>query len=189
MAKGIGIALAALALAVLLAGGPRELLRAGGDGDGGCPGSTDAPTKATVEAATRATLCLLNRERRAHGLRRLRPEPHLDIAAVRHSEDMGARDFFAHESPDGTTPTDRIAAASFRVRGRITGENLAWGSGPESTPRRIVESWMDSAGHRENILRRRFTRIGIGITFDAPEDARGTAGVYTTTFAGPATRR
>lgn len=164
--------------------------RPDGDGDG----RPDAPTRGCahareepgddVRAAERATLCLLNAERRRRGLRPLRPDPRLRVAAVRHSRDMVARRFLEHVNPDGVGHADRIARAGYALGATsVSGENLASGEREASTPAVIVDGWMHSPGHRRNILRRQFSEIGIGIVPRWAE-GRGAGGTYTTTFGG-----
>jgi uncharacterized protein YkwD len=151
----------------------------------GCPGSSDPPTEANLHPTRTAILCLLNRERAGHGLASLRRNSTLELASQRHSDDMAVRDFFAHETPDGVDPGARMAAAGYPVDAVMTGENLAWGSGPKATPVRIVQGWMNSPGHRENILRPQYTEVGVGVAHEAPEVAvEGPVGVYTTDFGG-----
>jgi uncharacterized protein YkwD len=151
----------------------------------GCPGSSDLPTQANLRSTRTAILCLLNRERADHGLAPLRRSPALELASQRHSDDMAIRNFFAHETPDGIDPGARMAAAGYPVAATTTGENLAWGSGPESTPVRIVQGWMKSPGHRENILRPVYAEVGVGVAYEAPKVAvDGPVGVYTTDFGG-----
>jgi uncharacterized protein YkwD len=69
-----------------------------------------------------------------------------------------ARDFYAHTSPEGSRPWDRAAAAGSAHR--AVGENIACG---QRSPAEVVRGWMDSPGHRANILKRDFTHIGIGL--------------------------
>ena len=134
----------------------------------GCPGARGAPDE-------RATLCLLNAEREQEGLRPLRSDGVLARAARRHAEDMAERGYFAHESPGGTGPHERIRRAGYRDA-RLTGENLAQGEREAGAPSSIVDGWMHSPGHRANVLRRRFEEIGIGIAQD------GDMAIYVTTF-------
>ena len=151
----------------------------------GCPGSSDVPTEANLRPTRTAILCLLNRERADHGLASLRRSATLELASQRHSDDMALRNFFAHETPDGVDPGARMAAAGYPVGATTTGENLAWGSGPEATPVRIVQGLMNSPGHRANILRPEFTEVGVGVAHEAPQvTAKGPVGVYTTDFGG-----
>lgn len=145
------------------------------------PGSPEpeGPTRgcagARSEPAAAATLCLLNAERARHGLRPLREDGRLARAARRHARDMAERGYFAHESPEGTGPHDRILRAGYRSP-RLTGENLARGEAEAGAPSTIVDGWMHSPGHRENILRRGFEEIGIGIVVEDDE------AFYATTF-------
>lgn len=100
---------------------------------------------------------LVNRERRAAGLKPLAPDPELTEVARRHSADMFARGYFAHNTPEGRSPFDRIRAAG--VSFRTAGENLALAP----TLPVAHNGLMNSPGHRENILRPEFGRVGIGI--------------------------
>jgi uncharacterized protein YkwD len=133
-------------------------------------------------------VCLLNYERGRHGLAPLAKVATLDLASQRHSDDMVARRYFEHVTPDGVRPEARIVAAGFAAGpGRITGENIAWGKGHAGTPAEIVNAWMNSPGHRANILRAGFTGVGVGLTVGAaPVRGRSRPGsaTYTTDFGG-----
>ncbi len=100
---------------------------------------------------------LVNEERRAAGLAPLAPDPELVEVARRHSADMWARGYFAHVTPEGNSPFDRIREAD--VRFLTAGENLALAP----TVRIAHVGLMNSPGHRANILRSQFGRVGIGI--------------------------
>ena len=89
---------------------------------------------------------------RAHGV--------LRTAARRHSDDMAARGFFDHTNPDGRSPADRAIAAGYQ--GGFVGENIAGG---QTTPRQVVQEWMDSPGHCLNIMDPRYTALGVGYVF------------------------
>ena len=155
----------------------------------GCAGSRDMPTESNAAQTRRALLCLLNARRTEAGLRPLDVSPVLGRAARAHSEDMGARRFFAHDTPDGVEPAARIAAAGYPRTGVTVGENLAWGEETAGSPAEIVEGWMDSPGHRANILRREFREIGIGLAYEPPQPVAGRVAVYTTNFGGRLPRR
>ncbi len=139
----------------------------------------DGPTRGCEDARGRPaagpTLCLLNAERARRDLRPLTVDVALSRAAERHARDMARRDFFAHESPEGTTPHQRILLAGDE-RPRMTGENLAFGEREAAAPAASVDGWMHSPGHRRNILRAGFAEIGIGIA------TRGDRTYYATTF-------
>jgi uncharacterized protein YkwD len=116
---------------------------------------------------------LTNRERAGAGLPALAADPHLTTAAQAHSADMVARAFYSHTSPEGNQPWDRAAAAgSLR---RSIGENIACG---QRSPAEVVAGWMNSPGHRANILKPDFTHIGIGFAGGGP------AGTYWTQLFG-----
>ncbi|HKR15231.1 MAG TPA: CvpA family protein [Pyrinomonadaceae bacterium] len=102
-------------------------------------------------------LDLVNSERVANGLQPLAPDPELTEVARKHSADMFARGYFAHDTPEGLTPFDRMQQAN--VRFLIAGENLALA--PTVTVAHT--GLMNSPGHRANILRPQFGRVGIGI--------------------------
>ncbi|WP_405577004.1 CAP domain-containing protein [Streptomyces sp. NBC_01092] len=116
---------------------------------------------------------LTNRERARAGLHPLAVDAALTTAAQAYSADMAARAFYSHTSPEGTQPWDRAAAAGSRMR--TIGENIACG---QRSPAEVVEGWMNSPGHRANILKRDFTHIGIGFAGGGP------AGTYWTQLFG-----
>jgi uncharacterized protein YkwD len=97
-------------------------------------------------------------ERRRAGRQPLTVDSRLEAAAQRHADDMLARSYFAHRDPDGKTVRERAREAGFDWS--AIGENIAEG---QQSVKEVVESWMRSAGHRENILDRRYTRTGVGL--------------------------
>ena len=130
-----------------------------------------------LPTARAATLCLLNRERAAHGRRALRASDKLSRAAQGHAADMVDRRYFAHGNFGA-----RIARTGWgRHRRTYTiGENLGYATAGGATPRAIVAAWMQSPGHRANILQRRFHAIGIGIASGTPGGDAGAT--YSTDF-------
>jgi hypothetical protein len=96
---------------------------------------------------------------------------------------MVGENFFAHESPDGSTLESRLTAARYIAPDGdwFVGENLAWGQGNLATARSIAIAWMNSPGHRHNILEPEFTEVGIGIVPGTPGDPSWGA-TYTTDF-------
>src|SRR5918999_4092295 len=135
-----------------------------------CANASAVPTTVSMAAIRSSTLCLLNAERRRRGLRPLRRDRRLARAARRHARDMDARNYFNHTSRSGASFVDRIRRAGYLrgARGWSVGENLAWGTGGLGTPQAIVRAWMNSPGHRDNILNGRFREIGVGISPGAP---------------------
>ena len=102
-------------------------------------------------------LDLVNAERFANGLQPLVLDPELTEVARRHSADMFARGYFAHDTPEGLTPFDRMKEA--KVNFLTAGENLALAPTLSIAHRGL----MNSPGHRANILRPQFGRVGIGV--------------------------
>jgi uncharacterized protein YkwD len=102
-------------------------------------------------------LDLVNQERVAAGLKPLAADPELTEVARRHSADMFARGYFAHDTPEGLTPFDRMREAD--VRFSTAGENLALAP----TIPVAHTGLMNSPGHRANIMRPEFGRLGIGV--------------------------
>lgn len=102
-------------------------------------------------------LAMVNRERESKGLKPLQHDPELVIVARAHSADMFKRGYFAHNTPEGKTPFDRMKEAN--VQFTNGGENLALAQTLEMAHRNL----MNSPGHRANILDPAFGRLGIGV--------------------------
>jgi uncharacterized protein YkwD len=150
-----------------------------------CPGANDVPTAATAAAAQASTLCLVNNERIEQGLAPLADNARLDAAAAAHSADMAASHYFSHDSPAGSTVVSRITQSGYLTGapGWSIGENIAWGTGALATPDAIVRAWMNSPGHRANILRPDFADVGTGVTAAAPPAGlSGPGATYTQDF-------
>jgi len=149
-----------------------------------CAGANADPVEIDRDAIARSTVCLLNEERTGRGLGDLRLNPRLSEAARSHSSDMVAKRYFDHVSKGGKDVVDRLTRTGYLgdARSWIVGENLAWGSGGRSTPREIVKAWMNSSGHRQNILTGRFREIGIGVVIGTPANGAPQGATYTTTF-------
>jgi uncharacterized protein YkwD len=155
-----------------------------GDARGGCAGAGLMPSRGNLGQVAAATLCLLNAERGSRGLRSLRANGLLARAARAHAQDMAAHAFFSHASQSGTTAEGRIRRTGYIRGGRswTVGENIAWGTGQRATPREIVQAWMQSPGHRANILRGAFREIGVGIAVGAPVRSGAAGATYNTDF-------
>jgi uncharacterized protein YkwD len=159
----------------------------------GAPATAAAACKAAAapayavanKVARKATLCLLNSERSKHGLSKLPESKDLRKAAKQHTRTMIQKRCFSHTCPGEGDLTARV-----RARGYLScncswtlGENIGYGFGSKSTPRSMVEAWMDSSGHRHNILSHSFEQIGIGIKPAAPRGGSSAkAATYTTAF-------
>jgi uncharacterized protein YkwD len=141
------------------------------------------PDASNLAQVSQATVCLLNNERAVRGLAPMRLADGLTRPSLAFSARMVAEGFFAHVSPDGGTLTDRLVAGGYieREGSWTVGENIAWGQGPLSTPRSITVAWMNSPGHRANILTAGYDEIGIGVVLGTPGDTSWGA-TYTTDF-------
>lgn len=104
----------------------------------------------------------INEQRAAHGLQPLQPAQDLSAVARHHSQDMLARDYFAHQSPDGRDLRYRIARQGIS-NWRYLAENIAYNSGYDDPVTAAVEGWMNSPGHRKNILNPKLAESGLGV--------------------------
>ncbi|GAA2697424.1 CAP domain-containing protein [Actinoplanes palleronii] len=132
------------------------------------PGPTSSPTVTpTTSTAPPATsndfetqvVALTNTERLSNGCGALRIDSRLIAAARAHSSDMIAQNFFSHTGSNGSDFVAREVTAGYPKNG-ASAENIAWGY---RTPQEVVTGWMNSAGHRANILDCSSTAVGVGI--------------------------
>ncbi|HUR08256.1 MAG TPA: CAP domain-containing protein [Nonomuraea sp.] len=125
------------------------------------PPSTDAVGTAEENEVVRLT----NAERAKGGCQPLKHDAQLRKAAFGHSSDMATKNYFSHTSQDGRSFLDRIRAAGF-TGGTGWAENIAMG---QPTPASVVTGWMNSAGHKANIMNCKYNLIGVG----AAKNSRG----------------
>lgn len=119
-----------------------------------------SPVTVSEEAAAGAqVLQLVNQERAKVGCSPVAANSSLTALATGFSKDMAARGFFDHTDPDGVTPWDRASAAGISDLG---GENIARGQAGAAA---VMEAWMDSPGHKANILNCDFKTLGVGVHF------------------------
>ncbi|MGN7477418.1 CAP domain-containing protein [Solibacillus silvestris] len=142
--------------------------------------SANVPTNSAASAKTTATTTnndqtktdqilsieekvveLTNAERAKNGLQALQIDRAVMAAAREKSQDMKSHNYFSHTSPTFGSPFDRLKALGISYKS--AGENIAKG---QKTPEQVVEAWMNSAGHRANILNKDFTHIGVGYVQD-----------------------
>ena len=135
---------------------------------------------ANLGAMRTAVLCLVNRQRAAHGLPRLSEDSRLDRSAQGWTQTMVATHRFTH----GTNFAARISAAGFRWS--AAGENIATGF---ATPAAVVKAWMASVGHCRNILSPSYSAIGIGVVNRPVAGFASGAATWTQDFALPMGRR
>lgn len=122
-------------------------------------GSTENGGQTTEQSSyAEKVLSLVNAERAKQGLSALTLDQNLSAVAYAHSKDMAQRNFFSHTNPDGQSPFDRMKANGISYK--TAAENIAVG---QSSPEQVVSSWMNSEGHRKNILNGNFNKMGIGL--------------------------
>jgi uncharacterized protein YkwD len=115
------------------------------------------------EAFTGQVFVLVNERRTAAGLQPVVSEPRLTNAAATYAKVLADNNWFSHTGPDGSTLVTRDEAAGFPFDVQI-GEVLAWGSN-NWQPAQIVQAWMDSPGHREQLISPVYTRAGASCYF------------------------
>jgi len=100
---------------------------------------------------------LVNEQRVKNGLKELKPDWELSRVARFKSQDMKDNNYFSHTSPTYGSPFEMIR--NFGITYKSAGENIAKG---QRTPQAVVNAWMNSSGHRANILNSTYTKIGVG---------------------------
>ena len=123
---------------------------------------TSAPDKeqttgGVISAYEAEVIRLVNEIRRQNGLGELTASAELSHVARLKSQDMHDKGYFDHTSPTYGSAFDMLR--SFGISYRTAGENIAYGY---STPQAVVDAWMNSSGHRANILNASYTQIGVG---------------------------
>lgn len=117
---------------------------------------TDKPEDNTSTSAYAAeVLKLVNQERAKAGLPALKLDKSVEKAANVRAEEIVSS--FSHTRPNGTSFSTAIKESGAKFNG--AGENIAWG---QKTPKQVMDGWMNSEGHRANILNKKFTKIGVG---------------------------
>ncbi|MEU7839389.1 CAP domain-containing protein [Micromonospora sp. NPDC049114] len=134
-------------------------------GSGGASGSLSAQAQEVVD--------LVNAERAKAGCKALSVDDKLMTAAQRHSQDQADHQNMSHTGSDGSNTGVRLDRVGYAWR--TYGENVAWN---QKTPTAVMDAWMNSSGHRANILNCAFTEIGVGI-------ASSNGPYWTQVFAAP----
>ena len=123
---------------------------------------TSEPTKSSSTAPASTTFAsqvikLTNAERTKSGCKGLKSNAQLKSAAQKHSADMAKQDYFSHTGKDGRSPFERMGDAGYAFS--AAAENIAAG---QRTPADVVKGWMNSPGHKANIVNCTYTEIGVG---------------------------
>jgi uncharacterized protein YkwD len=135
-----------------------------------CPDTGLVPDAGNLALIRSALACLHDQIRSQNGLGTLAENTALDAAAGEHTDDMIARGYFDHDTPDGGTFERRILSAGYARPGDgwSLGENLIWADGDLATPAALMNSWMNSEGHRENILNGTYRELGLAVRLGTP---------------------
>jgi uncharacterized protein YkwD len=123
-----------------------------------------------------AVRCLVDGARRVAGLAALRADGDLTAAARGHAEDMVARHYFSHDTPEGGHGADRAIAAGYQPA--QFGEAIAVGTVPADTARQIVEAWLQSPPHRELLLAAPYRDAGVWVAPGTPDGLDGATFVF-----------
>ena len=163
---------------------------AGASATAPCPHADAAPGAASIDDLADATLCLVNAERVAAGQQPLAADGTLAETARSYAGQMISSRRFAHEDSAGGNVADRVQAIGGSLDPWLElGENLGWGTFAAGSPRGIVNGWMDSATHRENVLYAPFTRLGVGIVEGDPSANASGGLTYVAVFGRTAPRK
>lgn len=126
---------------------------------------------------------LINQERQNHGLSPLSQHASLRTAARRHSQDMACNDHFSHTGTDGSTLGSRLSSAGYSYT--WAAENIAASSSQSFSPGAVVNRWMNSPGHKKNILSGKAQHIGVGFRYAGDGNAGDFDAYYTADFGRP----
>jgi len=148
----------------------------------GCTRASAAPSATTLPQAYAAVLCLINQKRASRRLLSLRASAPLTQAAVDHSRDMVARQYFAHDSLEGETVRERVLRSGYFAgnSGGAVEEALACGWMQLSSPKSLVAMLMRSPRHQSILLSRSLRDIGIGFVLGGPQPRVGAGGATLT---------
>ncbi|WP_199613599.1 CAP domain-containing protein [Paenibacillus alkalitolerans] len=119
--------------------------------------STGSGSTTTAGTYANQVVTLVNKERAKAGLKPLAKDSALSAMALDKAKDMHYNNYFSHTSPTYGSPFDMMK--SYGIRYTYAGENIAMG---QRTPQEVMNAWMNSQGHRQNILSPNFTTIGVG---------------------------
>ncbi|MFH8387076.1 CAP domain-containing protein [Kitasatospora sp. NPDC018058] len=139
---------------------PAATATTGSRSGGAAPATSTPPATGTGAQFAQQVADLTNIERAKAGCGPLTVNAQAQSAAQVHSDDMVARHYFEHPDPEGHHADYRLEAAGYRWS--LWGENIAYG---QPDPAAVVDEWMHSPPHRENILNCHFTAIGVGVNF------------------------
>jgi uncharacterized protein YkwD len=163
---------------------PPPVARGGVGAEDNCTDGDVQPTPQNLPHVSDVIFCLMNAMRADAGLPALRQQDQLAQASVDHSQDMVDNKYFAHDSQDGRDVVARLKEVAYIPKSGdwVIGENLAWGAGSLATPKALVNAWMNSPPHRENLLSGDFVEVGMGVVFGTPSNDAPDGVTVTTDF-------
>ncbi|MGG1916010.1 CAP domain-containing protein [Priestia megaterium] len=123
--------------------------------------STTPSTSSTLSSEEQQVVTLVNQERAKAGLKPLQVDATLSKSAKAKSQDMHDKNYFDHQSPTYGSPFDQMK--KFGISYKTAGENIAEG---QTSPAEVMKAWMNSPGHKANILNASYTHIGVGYVKD-----------------------
>ncbi|MEU0086781.1 CAP domain-containing protein [Streptomyces sp. NPDC006274] len=141
-------------------GGDRTGGSGSGSGGSGASGGSGGSGGSDADGTEAQVLALVNRERASAGCSPVTSNAELTRAADDYSDVMARSGVMSHTGPDGSTMTTRVEAAGYEWS--TLGENIARGQADAAS---VMESWMNSPGHRANILNCSFKELGVGVHF------------------------
>jgi uncharacterized protein YkwD len=119
------------------------------------------PPTSQIKSAEQRAFDMLNADRRANGLPRLKLNGSLVVLGENYGKDMIRRSFFSHYNPEGQSPFDRMR--NHGINYRYAGENLAINRNIDAAEK----AFMNSPGHRANILNPNYSEVGVGVSYDS----------------------
>jgi uncharacterized protein YkwD len=149
-----------------------------------CADADVQPTATNLAHVSDVIFCLMNAMRENAGVPDLNQQGDLATASVDHSQDMVDQKYFAHDSLDGRDLVARLKQVLYipKTGNWVVGENLAWGAGALATPKSLVNAWMNSPPHRDNLLSGDFKEVGMGLVFGTPSKDAPNGVTATTDF-------
>jgi uncharacterized protein YkwD len=130
-----------------------------------CPGANLQPNSTDTTAVDAATLCLIDRVRSVARVSLLRPNAALGAVAAGQVASMVRWNYFADVRPTGQTPLSLVVVSRYNAHAASiqVGQNIAWGTGHDTTPAQIVAAWLASPPHRKIILDGEYRDAGVAV--------------------------
>jgi uncharacterized protein YkwD len=156
-----------------------------------CPNADLSPSPDNASQAIASAICLINAERVTRGLEPLRWNTPLSSAAQWMAGQTVTAQFLGHTTPDGITLEDRALSNGYVPAGWSwsVAEDLGFGDGALGTPAGIVDTWMQSSEHRDNLLDPAFSDVGIGYAIGSPVAGGGSGAMFVADFGHAAPPR